>query len=173
MRVNRGFTVTGTFDSFNQTNIRSTLSKSRFKFKLGTDSDPKLKNQDTSIFFGGFSSNIILNEIFEKLESIISKYYEWSDKYNWYRLDGKLFDRDDNGIILLHNNPWNIKHKVLILFGLGPVGTLACCKSISSRFEIAPDKKQYNAVIFLQVVNTINLYFKGFSFYKIENVVYI
>lgn len=172
MPIRSGFLVTGMYDVFGQIEIVSALSRSKFSFEISYDSDPNVNKYDNLICFGSPSSNRISGETFNSLKSVLYGSFQWGSGYNSFSIEKELFNRGDEGVILFHDSPWNPDRKVLILAGLGPMGTLACCKAASKWDICAVSKKQKNASNFIAGVK-YNLLDKNMMKPLVKRFVYL
>ncbi len=147
--INSGFSVTGIYDSFGQTEVGSSLASSRIKYNITSDADPKLNKDHNLICFGSPSSNWISKEIYRLLNSVVESHFNWGEGYNTFTLSDTSYNRGDQGVILFHDSPWNRNNKVLILAGIGPMGTLGCCKAVSDWNYFAVSKEQRKSDSFI------------------------
>lgn len=147
--VSSGFSVTGIHDSFGQTELGSALARANRPFVMTSDSDPDIDKNQNLICFGSPSSNLVSHEIFDSLISVTSRCFRWSSNYDAFTLANTEYRGGNTGVVLFHDSPWNQNRKILVLSGIGPMGTLGCCKAAASWDQYAVSKKQRRSDSFL------------------------
>lgn len=150
--IRSGYPVTGTWDVLGQVELGHTLGSLRKSFTVSYDSDPNLHLDQNLICFGSPSSNIISGQIYERLEPVISGYFRWGDGYNSFFLKDQGFSSGNEGIVVFYDSPWDQNKKVLVLSGIGPMGTLGCSKLVSKWSECVVSRKQRKAKRFIAVI---------------------
>lgn len=150
--INSGFPVTGIYDSFGQVEVGTALGTLKLSFKIFDDMDPKLDKNENLICFGSPSSNLLSGHVFDNLQSVLNEHFDWGDGHNSFTIGGELLNSGDDGIILFHDSPWNQDRKILVLAGLGPMGTLASCKIAAGWNKYTVSGKQKKSKNFIASV---------------------
>ncbi len=150
--IHSGYPVTGTWDVLGQVEIGHTLGSLRKSFTVSHDSDPNLSLDQNLICFGSPTSNAISGQVYEKLEPVVSDYFRWGDGYNTFLLKNHLFSSGNEGIVVSYDSPLAQKKKVIVLSGIGPMGTLGCSKLVSNWNQYVISRKQRKAKRFIAAV---------------------
>ncbi len=144
-----GFLVTGLYDTLGQVEIGSALGSLRKDFKISFDMDSAINKHSNLICFGSPSSNAVSKEIFEKLESVLHSSFKWDETYSTFAHEDIICRSGDQGVILSYSSPFNSDRRTIVLAGLGPMGTLGCCKLLAGWEAFTVSNKQRKAKNFL------------------------
>ncbi len=150
--IRSGYPVTGTWDALGQVELGHTLGSLRKSFTVSHDSDPNLSLDQNLICFGSPTSNAISGQVYERLEPVISDYFRWGDGYNSFFLKDQQFSSGDEGIVVSYDSPLGQNKKVIVLSGIGPMGTLGCSKLVSNWNQYVISRKQRKANRFIAAV---------------------
>lgn len=150
--IRSGYPVTGIWDALGQVELAYALGSLRQCFAVSYDFDPNLRLDQNLICFGSPSSNIISGQIYEKLESVTSDYFRWGDGYNSFFLKDQEFTSGNEGVVVFYDSPWNQNKKILVLSGIGPMGTLGCSKLVGKWSQHVISRKQRKARRFIAAV---------------------
>jgi hypothetical protein len=151
--ITSGFPVTGVYDAHGQLTVAAALGGLRRSFTLVNDVMPKDTRDYSLICFGSPTSNLLSEEVFARLQGVLASVFSWGPCYASFTLDGEVFQGGNKGIAMAYTSPWDPQRKVLILAGIGPMGTLACCKLVAAWREVVIARKQRKAKLFLAAVD--------------------
>ncbi|MDI6891514.1 MAG: hypothetical protein QMD08_00745 [Actinomycetota bacterium] len=150
--IHSGYPVTGTWDAIGQVELGHTLGSLRKTFTVSYDSDPNFSFENNLICFGSPSSNMISGQIFGRLEPIINDHFRWGEGYNAFVLNEQQFASGNEGVVVCHESPWDAKKTVLVLSGIGPMGTLGCSKLVSKWGKNVISRRQRKAKFFIAAI---------------------
>ncbi|GIW56915.1 MAG: hypothetical protein KatS3mg082_3319 [Nitrospiraceae bacterium] len=150
--VSSGFPVTGVHDVYGQLTVASALGARRRSFVVVNDLSPDDARDRNLICFGSPTSNLLSEEIFDGLHSVLAPSFSWGEGYASFTLDGSTFTGGNAGVVLAYRSPWSGNRRVLVLSGIGPSGTLACCKLVSHWATLVVSKKQRKVRDFVAAV---------------------
>lgn len=150
--IHSGYPVTGALDLLGQVELGHFLGSLRKSFSVAHDSDPNLNLNLNLICFGSPSSNAVSGQVCERLESVLGDYFQWGDGYNSFILGEQRFSLGNEGVVIAYNSPFNQKQNVIVLSGIGPMGTLGCSKLVSNWDQHIISRKQKKAKKFIAAV---------------------
>jgi hypothetical protein len=150
--IRSGYSVTGVWDVLGQVELGHALGSLCKSFTVLCDYDPNLSLNQNLICFGSPSSNVVSGQVYERLESVINDYFRWGDGYNSFILKDQEFTSGNDGVVLFYDSPWNQNKKILVLSGIGPMGTLGCSRLVSKWSHHVVSRKQRKGKRFIAAV---------------------
>lgn len=152
MAVPGGFLVSGTLDVYGQIAVAAALGSLRQPFTMTSDLDPKDGRDSNLICFGSPSSNLLSGEVFDRLQSVLADSLRWGEGWANFTLRNSIFNDGADGIVFCYDSPWNSQRRVIVLAGLGPMGTLGACKLITEWQRTVPSRRDRRSRRFLAAV---------------------
>ena len=135
--VKSGFFVTGMHDTFAVAKIVAALMKEKREIEVKMDQLSDEEKQKNLILIGGPASNLLSEKIID--HCIIHKQFKFhhdqNHKYKKIELNDETYENGNQGIIISHHNPFNSASRILLMGGLGSIGTEATCDFIVSKFD--------------------------------------
>jgi len=152
MPITSGFPVTGIYDLYGQLLLASALGSLGLPFTFISDLMPEEARNRNLICFGSPTSNLLSGEIFDCLQAALADVFSWGSRHASFCLQGEDYHSGNEGVAFGYTSPWHPERRVLVLAGIGPMGTLACCKLVTAWEDLVLSKIQRKAKRFIASV---------------------